>query len=133
MKRTKTPLLGLLGLSLIASGCLVDVRTVSDPTPEFRRARADVEEVARHPGPAKSVHVLVYDADERKLVKVDVPLWLVHKFKDEDDEIDLGHEISGRASEHLKKVCLRDLEKVGRGALVEVEDDDGTQVLVWLR
>ena len=133
MTTKKTPLLGLLGLSLLASGCLVEVRTVSDPGPELRRARAEVEDVARHPGPAKSVHVIVYEPDERKLVKVDVPLWLVHKFKDQDDEIDLGHEISGRASDHLKRVCLRDLEKVGRGAFVEVQDDDGTQVLVWLR
>jgi hypothetical protein len=133
MNGKRTSLLGLLGLSLLASGCLVEVRTVSDPGPELRRARAEVDEIARHPGPAKSVHVLVYDADERKLVKVDVPLWLVHKFKDEDDEIDFGHDISGRASDHLKKVRLSDLEKVGRGALVEVEDDDGTQVLVWLR
>jgi hypothetical protein len=130
-KRTLLP--GLLGLSLFATGCLVEVRTVSDPGPELARARAEVEDVARHPGTAKSVHVIAYDPDERKLVKVDVPLWLVHKFKDEDDEIDLGHEIGGRASDHLKKVCLRDLEKVGRGALVEVLDDDGTQVLVWLR
>lgn len=133
MTTKKTPLLGLLGLSLLASGCLVEVRTVSDPGPELRRARAEVEDVARHPGPAKSVHVIVYEPDERKLVKVDVPLWLVHKFKDQDDEIDLGHDISGRASDHLKRVSLRDLEKAGRGALVEVHDDDGTQVLVWLR
>ena len=124
---------GLLGLSVFASGCLVEVRTASNPGPELARARAEVEEVARHPGPAKSVHVIAYDPDERKLVKVDVPLWLVHKFKDEDEEIDFGHEINGRASDHLKKVRLGDLEKVGRGALVEVEDDDGTQVLVWLR
>ena len=133
MSTNKTTWLGLLGLSLFASGCLVEVRTVSDPRPELARARAEVEDVARHPGPAKSVHVIAYDPGERKLVRVDVPLWLVHKFKDQDDEIDLGHEISGRASDHLKRVCLRDLEKVGRGALVEVQDDDGTQVLVWLR
>ena len=124
---------GLMGLSVFASGCLVEVRTVSNPGPELARARAEVEEAARHPGPAKSVHVIAYDPDERKLVKVDVPLWLVHKFKDEDEEIDFGHDISGRAADHLKQVRLRDLEKAGRGALVEVEDDDGTQVLVWLR
>ena len=70
MNVKRTSLLGLLGLSLLASGCLVEVRTVSDPGPEMRRARAEVDEIARHPGPAKSVHVLVYDADERKLVKV---------------------------------------------------------------
>ena len=133
MTTKNTPLLGLLGLSLLATGCLVEVRTVNDPGPDLARARAEVEDVARHPGPAKSVHVIAYDPDDRKLVKVDVPLWLVHKFKDQDDEIDLGHDISGRASDHLKRISLRDLEKVGRGALVEVRDDDGTQVLVWLR
>ena len=132
-EKKKTLLLGLLGLCLTCGGCLVEVRTVSDPGPELARARAEAEDVARHPGRAKSVHVIAYDADDRKLVRVDVPLWLVHKFKDEDDEIDLGHEMGGRASAHLKRICLRDLEKVGRGALLEVEDEDGTQVLVLLR
>jgi len=129
----KIPLLGLLGLSLLLGGCLVEVRTVADPGPELARARAEVEDVARHPGPATSVHVIVYEPDERKLIKVNAPLWLVHKFKDKDEEIDLGDELGDRASEHLKRLRLRDLEKVGRGALVEVRDEDGTQVLVWLR
>jgi hypothetical protein len=30
-------------------------------------------------------------------------------------------------------VRLEDVEKAGRGALVEVEEEDGDQVLVWLR
>ena len=65
-------------LPLLLTGCLVEVKTVSDPGPELARARAEVGDC-------------------------------------------------------LKKVRLRDLEKMGRGALVEVEDEDGTQVLVWLR
>jgi hypothetical protein len=32
-----------------------------------------------------------------------------------------------------KNVRLEDLERAGRGMLVEVEDDDGSQILVWLR
>ncbi len=31
------------------------------------------------------------------------------------------------------RLRLEDIEKAGRGILVEVEEEDGDQVLVWLR
>jgi len=119
-------------LPLIFGGCLVEVKTVADPGPALARARAEVDEIASHPGPAKSLQVLAYDADDRKLVRVDVPLWLVHKAADHED-IDLGDDMGDDVGRCLKRVKLRELEKVGRGALVEIEEDEGTRVLVWLR
>ena len=120
-------------LPLLLTGCLVEIKTVSDPGPELDRARADATEVASRPGPAKSLQVVAWQRDERKLVKASLPLWLVHKVADGHDEFELGDEVSDEVEGCLRKVRLQDLEKVGRGALVEVEDEDGTQVLVWLR
>jgi hypothetical protein len=120
-------------LPLLLTGCLVEVKTVSDPGPELARARAEVSELASRPGPATSLHVVAWERDERKLVKVSLPLWVVHKIADGREDFDLGGEVSDEVGDCLKKVRLRDLEKMGRGALVEVEDEDGTQVLVWLR
>lgn len=126
----------IAAVPLVLSGCLVEVKTVADPGPALARARAEVEELASRPGPAQSLQVVAYDPDERKLVRVGLPLWLVHKAGDLD-EMDLGDEVGDELGQdlgrRLKGVSLRDLEKVGRGALVEVEDDDGTRVLVWLR
>jgi hypothetical protein len=37
------------------------------------------------------------------------------------------------ARQLARRVTVDDLAKAGRGLLAEVEDDDGSQVLVWLR
>jgi len=78
------------------------------------------------------VQVLVYDPSDGELVRVSVPLWLARKAADEAD-FDLGEELGEKLEGRLRGIRLSELEKVGRGALVEVEDEDGTQVLVWLR
>jgi hypothetical protein len=120
-------------LPLLLAGCLVEVKTVSDPGPELDRARAEVRELASQPGPATSLHVVAWERDERKLVKVNLPLWLVHKVAAGRDDFDIEDEVGEDVGKCLKQVRLRDLEKVGRGALVEIDDPDGAQVLVWLR
>ena len=52
---------------------------------------------------------------------------------DDDDFGDHG-DVGERVARRLKhRVDLRELEKAGRGLLVEVEEDGGEQVLVWLR
>jgi hypothetical protein len=78
----------------------------------------------------------VYEPDDQQLVKVSIPFWLARKIaKHEGGEIDfdddeVGERVQRRLEHRLK---LEDLEKAGRGTVVEVEDDDGSQVLVWLR
>jgi hypothetical protein len=126
----------IAALPLVLGGCLVEVKTVADPAEALARARAEVADLASRPGPAHSLQVVAYDPDDRKLVRVGLPLWLVHKAGDLD-EMDFGDEVGNEFGQGLGRslegVRLRDLEKVGRGALVEVEDDDGTRLLVWLR
>jgi hypothetical protein len=125
----------VLALPLLVGGCLVEVKETRDPGPAIEKARAEVAELAGQPGPATSLQVVAYDPGDAKLVRVGLPLWLVHKLADEDD-LDLGdarEELGEDVDRCLRRVKLEDLEKVGRGALVEVEDDDGTRVLVWLR
>ena len=75
--------------------------------------------------------MLVFDESDRKLVRVSLPLWLVRKI-DKDGELDFGDEarISPKACDHACR--LEDIEKAGLGVLVEVEEDGGDQVLVWL-
>jgi hypothetical protein len=61
-------------------------------------------------------------------------MWLVRKIDDGDEiDLDLGDE-GGEAAERLRsRLRLKDIEQAGRGILVEVEEEDGDQVLVWLR
>lgn len=129
---------GLFSLVLAASltaGCLVEVRHVADPGAAFERARADAARMAGRPGPAHQLNVLVYDPDDQQLVKVSLPMWIARKIaKHEAGEIDFDDEVGERVRERLgHRLRLEDIERAGLGTLVEVEDDDGGQILVWLR
>jgi hypothetical protein len=137
----------VLGLSLLAlttaaqTACLVDVHQVSDPRAAFRQARADAEKVQGRSGPAHHLNVLVYDPDDKTLVKVSLPLWLCRKIdKGVDWDVDASDRSEGdrdgaeRVRRAVKRhVRLEDIEKAGLGVLAEVEDDDGSQVLIWLK
>jgi hypothetical protein len=120
-------------LALVQAACLVEIREVRDPGPAFRAARAQAERDQRRPGKAHRINVLVFEADESRLVRVSLPIWLAGKI---EGHIDLGDE-GDRAMERsvgrvARKIRVRDLAAAGRGLIADVEDDDG-QVLVWLR
>jgi hypothetical protein len=130
--------LAAVGLgALLGTGCFVDVSHVSDPEPAFRKARAEAEALAGRQGPARSVQVLVYDPGERELVRVSVPMWIARRIEEESDwdEIELDESDGGdRALRALRgRISLKDLERSALGTLIEVEDEDGEQVMVWLR
>jgi hypothetical protein len=122
-------------MAILGTGCFVEVNHVDDPHPAFARARAEATEAAAHPGQAHQVNVLVYERDDQQLVRVSVPLWVARKIaKHEGGDIDLDDETGDRVRRHLDhRLRFEDLEKAGRGMVVEVEEDDGSQVLVWLR
>ena len=77
--------------------------------------------------------MLAFDASERELVRVSVPLWLVRKAQGridwDDDDVREG-DVRARVAERLRHIRW---EEVGRGILVEAEEDGGEQVLIWLR
>lgn len=131
--------MAVVAAAVLSSGCLVrieKVERVADATAAFREARAEIARLQGSHGPAHEVNVLVYDPGDREMVRVTVPLWLARKFEGHVDwESELGGDDDGqRIARHLKRhLSLKDLEKAGRGVLVEVEEEDGEQVLVWLR
>jgi hypothetical protein len=116
--------------ALLGAACLVEVREVPDPEPAFREARAEAARLQGRSGPARSLNILSYDPEERELTRLSVPIWLVRKAEGHVDLDELGDE---RAERALRALKLRDLERAGLGALVEVAEDDGERVLVWLR
>jgi hypothetical protein len=84
------------------------------------------------------VNVLVFEPDDEKLVRIRVPMWLakkVYRIAEPDGglEIDLDEDDSDLARHLGRRVSLEALEKAGPGLLVEVDEDGGEQVLVWLR
>ena len=138
VRRVKTmrraALAGLLASAVLAAGCFVDIVKVDDPRAAFARARAEAGRVQGQPGRPGHLEVLVYDRHDAQLVRASLPMWLVNKIDDEGElDLDLDGE-GGQAAAKLKgHLRLKDLEKAGRGILVEAEEEDGDQVLVWLR
>ena len=129
-------------LAYATVGCLVNVTHVSNPDRYFDEARRSANAVAGQEGPARELRVLVYDANERKLVRVEVPLGLVRRLADNEDfdwdfdDHDLCHSGSRGCVDvrrKLRKFRGRDLEKLPLGPLVEVTEDDGERVFVYLR
>ncbi|MGD8894850.1 MAG: hypothetical protein PVJ73_02340 [Acidobacteriota bacterium] len=110
--------------------CFVDIEDVSDPGPAFAKARAEAARVEGRPGPPDSLEILVYDRGEGQLVRASLPMWVVEKMDDEGIDIDLEDDAAERVRSHLK---VSDLEEAPLGPLVEVDEEDGDQVLVWLR
>lgn len=119
--------------AVLSTACLVEVNHVADPEATFRRARSEAERYQGQPGPGRELNVLAYDGHDHELVKVCLPMWLVRKMDHGGEDLDLDGR-SDRLREHIHRhLSLRDIEKAGLGILVEVEEDGGDQVLVWLR
>jgi hypothetical protein len=122
--------------ALLATGCLVQITKVADPRPIFQQARLEAGRYAGRPGKAREVNVLVYEPDEGQLIRVSLPIWLVKKMEHHVDWDDI--DVDDEDAEHVKRVLkrrirLEDIEKAGLGMLVEVDEEDGEQVLVWLK
>jgi hypothetical protein len=133
MRTTRRRVGGLLAVLVagLGTGCLVEVDKVADPRPAFEAARREAERYQGRPGPARQVNVLVYDAADGELVRVSVPMWLVRKAARHQEDWDLG---DGRTGDKVRRhVKVEDLERAGLGTLVEVEEDGGDSVLVWLK
>jgi hypothetical protein len=121
---------GVATLALGLCGCLVSVNTVDDGAPHFARARAEAARVEGQPGQPGHVNVLVYDQSDHELVSVSAPLWLVRKV----GNLALGNDPDGEGEAFARR-CLtpENLAKAGRGVLLEVDEEGGDQVLIWLR
>lgn len=126
--------------AVLETGCLVQITKVADPGPIFQQARLEAGRYAGKPGRAREVNVLVYEPAEQQLIRVSVPIWLVKKIErhadrgDIDFDIDLDDDDADRVKRVLKRrLRMEDIERAGLGTLVEVDEEDGEQVLVWLK
>ena len=128
----------MAALAALETGCLVQITKVSDPAPIFAQARLEANRYVGRSGKAREVNLLVYEKDEGQLIRVSLPIWLVKKIEEHADEGKIDVDMDDEDMEHVARVMRRrlkvaDLEKAGLGTLVEVNEEDGEQVLVWLK
>jgi hypothetical protein len=124
--------------ALLETGCIVQITKVADPRPIFEQARLEAGRYAGRSGRASEVNVLVYEPGEGQLIRVSLPIWLVKKIEGHVDRGDIDVDMDDEDLAHVKRVMKRrirmeDIEKAGLGMLVEVDEEDGEQVLVWLK
>jgi len=131
MRRARLAVLAVV--ALLGTGCVVKVQRTLDAVPAFRAGRAEAARLQGRPGPARRINVLVFEPAESRLVRVSLPMWLARRIERHVDlgDLGLGRREPGRRTP--RRIRLDDLDDAGLGLLVDVEQDDGGQVLVWLR
>jgi hypothetical protein len=91
-----------------------------------RVRRREVPERPAGPRP-QTLKVLAWSADEDRLVRVNIPFWLLRlsgrrgRFNLGSDDLDLDR----------LRITADDLERHGRGLVLDFQDSRGTRVLIW--
>ena len=103
-----------------------------EPLIRLTRENGDIRaEVVRHDRPSdvrpESLHVMVWDPDEERLVNVRIPLWFL-RFGD-NATVDFS-EADGDIVGDLD-LSLEDIDYNGPGLVLDYQDDDRERVLLW--
>lgn len=78
------------------------------------------------PSNIEVLHVLVFNPDDERTFRINIPFWLV-RLTSRRGTVNLG-EGSRRRS---LNVGARDIERHGPGLIFDFTDDDGERVMVW--
>jgi hypothetical protein len=79
-------------------------------------------------GRVTTVHVRVWIPDERKLVRVDLPMWTLRLMGSRPIRFETGHGSIGRMS---LKVTAEDIDRRGPGLIMDHAAPRGERVLIW--
>lgn len=83
-------------------------------------------ETRKNPGTISALHMLAWDADDRALATITLPMWLLRM---KSGPIVFGEYVSG-LDDHGVRLTPADLEKYGPGVVLEFETPDGNRVLL---
>jgi hypothetical protein len=85
---------------------------------------------AAAPGkPVEALHIIVWDPDEQKVVRLNMPFWLLRMTKGQPIRISSNDD---PGSDAVKlKITAEDLERRGPGLILDHEEATGERVLVW--
>lgn len=103
---------------------LIEMRRGDDPI-----VHRELVEKAESGGKIETLRILAYDPDDRKLVRVSIPFWLIRLMPGKhfsflnDNGIDIDSE-----RVHLNAA---DLERLGPSLILDEQDRRGGYVIVW--
>ncbi|MCX6549467.1 MAG: hypothetical protein NTY02_00415 [Acidobacteria bacterium] len=79
--------------------------------------------------PIEALHILVWTPDEGKIVRLNMPFWLLRMTKGRPIKLGSG---DGEGSSHVRlKITAEDLERRGPGLILDHKEASGDRVLVW--
>lgn len=136
-RRTQIVVVTFLVFFLSACFNVRIIEKVKNPEQHFKKAYRQIEEIhRRYPDRERrpdTIHILIYEGKENKIIKVSTPIWLVNGCLDmgmwaaeRESEIDFEEHYDFDLSE------IKDLSRIGSGLLVEVEDERN-KILIWLK
>jgi hypothetical protein len=79
--------------------------------------------------PVEALHIIVWDPDERKVITLNMPFWLLRMTKGQPIRIS-SHDDPGSQGMKLK-ITAEDLERRGPGLILDHREASGERVLVW--
>jgi hypothetical protein len=88
------------------------------------------DQPAAAPGkPVEALHIIVWDPDERKVVTLNMPFWLLRMTKGQPIRISSNDDPGGEAVK--LKITAEDVERRGPGLILDHKEASGERVLVW--
>lgn len=85
---------------------------------------------AAAPGkPVEALHIIVWDPDERKVIKLNMPFWLLRMTKGQPIKISSNDDPHGQPVK--LHITADDLERRGPGLILDHKEASGERVLVW--
>jgi len=85
---------------------------------------------AAAPGkPVEALHIIVWDPDERKVIKLNMPFWLLRMTKGQPIKISSNDDPDGQSMK--LQITADDLERRGPGLILDHKEASGERVLVW--
>jgi len=121
----------ILPFILLMSGCLyVEVKDdVKNPDKYFREANRKIRKLERQfpdrRGPVSTINVLVYESSERKIIRVEAPIFLIDACMDTSDIYDIDIDCDFDFQK------IRNLKDLGPGMIMEADTEE-SRVLIWI-
>jgi len=81
--------------------------------------------------PVEAIHILVWNPDDRKLVRLNMPFWLLRMAKGRP--IKLSSTPDSHGGPMRLNMTAEDLERRGPGLILDHKEASGERVLVWAR
>ncbi|MCX6545385.1 MAG: hypothetical protein NTV05_13375 [Acidobacteria bacterium] len=100
---------------------------IRDGEPVLNRQRQRSSGAAK---PIDALHIIVWQPDERRLVKLNIPFWLLRLTRGRPIRLS-GHGSDGESDPISLHITAGNLERYGPGLVMNHKDADGKRVLVW--